>query len=124
MLWWPIVFMLYYIYTMYPYIISKNELNLTIQKMTLNVLSNPSVLRVTCFLPNIAHSVTFRPRLRTYFWYSDKLYINSILYIHKYIYSTYIYIYIIYMGSTLYRVMFSLVHYMQLYLVNITHCVT
>ena len=94
MLWWPIVFVLYYIYTMYPYIIFRNELNLTIQKMTLNALSNPSVLRVTCFLPNTAHSVTFRPRPRTYFWYSDKLYINSILYIHKYIYSTYIYIYI------------------------------
>ena len=95
---------------MYPYIIFRNELNLTIQKMTLNALSNPSVLRVTCFLPNTAHSVTFRPRPRTYFWYSDKLYINSILYIHKYIYSTYIYIlyiYIIYIGSTLYRVMFS-----------------
>ena len=94
MLWWPIVFVLYYIYTMYPCIIFRNELNLTIQKMTLNALSNPSVLRVTCFLPNIAHSVTFRPRPRTYFWYSDKLYINGILYIHKYIYSTYIYIYI------------------------------
>ena len=118
MLWWPIVFVLYYIYTMYPYIIFRNELNLTIQKMTLNALSNPSVLRVTCFLPNIAHSVTFRPRPRTYFWYSDKLYINGILYIHKYIYST------VYIGSTLYRVMFSLVHYMQLYLVSITRCVT
>ena len=46
MLWWPIVFVLYYIYTMYPYIIFRNELNLTIQKMTLNALSIPSVLRV------------------------------------------------------------------------------
>ena len=53
MLWWPIVFVRYYIYTMYPYIIFRNELNLTIQKMTLNALSNPSVLRVFYLIPHI-----------------------------------------------------------------------
>ena len=95
MLWWPIVFVLYYIYTMYPYIIFRNELNLTIQKMTLNALSNPSVLRVTCLLPNIAHSDTFRPRPHTYFWYSDKLYIIQYI-IYTQVYIQYIYIYNIY----------------------------
>ena len=96
MLWWPIVFVLYlvfvlyYIYTMYPYIIFRNELNLTIQKMTLNALSNPRVPRVTCLLPNIAHSVTFRPRPRTYFWYSDKLYIIQYI-IYTQVYIQYIY---------------------------------
>ena len=87
MLWWPIVFVLYYICIMYPYIIFRNKLNLTIQKMTLNALSNPSALRVTCLLPSIAHSVTFRPRTRcTYFWYSDKLFIiQYIIYTQVYI---------------------------------------
>ena len=43
--------------------------------MTLNALSNPSALRVTCLLPNVTHAVTFCPRTRcTYFRYSDKLY--------------------------------------------------
>ena len=105
MLWWPIVFVLYYIYTMYPYIIFRNELNLTIQKMTLNALSNPSVLRVTCFLPNTAHSVTFRPRPRISGTVINC--ISTVYYIYTSIYTVHIYIYIIYIGSTLYRVMFS-----------------
>ena len=43
--------------------------------MTLNALSNPSALRVTCLLLNITYAVTFCPRTRcTYFRCSDKLY--------------------------------------------------
>ena len=69
--------------------------------MTLNALSNPSALRVTCLLPNVTHAVTSCPRTRcTYFRYSDKLYfilhytVYSILYIHKYIYTVNIHIYV------------------------------
>ena len=80
-------FSMYYIYTIYPYIIFRKELNLTIQKMTLNAVANPSALRVTCLLPNVTYSVTFRLHTRcTYFWYSDKLYIiQYVIYIHKYV---------------------------------------
>ena len=69
--------------------------------MTLNALSNPSALRVTCLLPNVTHAVTFCPRTRcTYFRYSDKLYFihytiqYTVYYIYTsiYIYSKYTYI--------------------------------
>ena len=43
-------------------LIFRKELNFTIQKMTLNALSNPSALRATCLLPNVTHAVTFCPR--------------------------------------------------------------
>ena len=69
--------------------------------MTLNALSNPSALLVTCLLPNVTHGVTFCPRTRcTYFRYNDKLYFihytmqYTVYYIYKsiYIYSKYTYI--------------------------------
>ena len=69
--------------------------------MTLNALSNPSALRVTCLLPNVTHAVTFYPRIRcTYFRYSDKLYFIFYtiqytvyhIYTSIYIYSKYTYI--------------------------------
>ena len=81
-------------------LIFRKELNFTIQKTTLNALSNPSALRVTCLLPNVTHAVTFCPRTRcTYFRYSDKLYfihytIQYIIYTQVYIYTVNIHIYV------------------------------
>ena len=46
------------LYLYYLSLYLEKELNFTIQKTTLNALSNPSALRVTCLLPNVTHAVT------------------------------------------------------------------